>query len=414
VAHKKISKTLALATCTLLGSGLVNNANAIESSNWEIDVDALLYSEVERVTVFEPVIKIRKEIGDDHFFSAQLAYDSMSGASANGATATDSVQTFTTPSGENYNVAANETPTRDFDDTRTALNLEWEKPLARLVKMVLGTHLSVEGDYASTGAAATFSLDMNNRLTTLALGGAYTYDIIDPDGGVPESLALVDTEIEDEGKENKNITDVMFGVTQVLGRKTLTQLNYTHSQVEGYQTDPYKIVSVVDGTTGATVDYRNEKRPESRSINILYWKLVHQFTDDVVHFSYRHFSDDWDITSHTAELKYRFEINSKTFVQPFYRYYKQSAAEFYNHSLVDGTLPEYASADYRLGEMTTNTMGIKFGRQIGRFGEFSARVGYMKQEGDSSPDDAVGIQQQQDLFPTVEAYILHLSLKLRF
>lgn len=415
--YKKISKALTLATCTLLSSGLISEANAIESGSWNIDFNTLLYSEVERVTVFEPVIKIRKEIGDDHFFSAQLAYDTMSGASANGATATNRSQTFTTASGENYNVDANETPTRDFNDIRTALNLEWEKPLTRLFKMVLGSHISNEDDYTSAGAAATFSLDLNNKLTTITAGGAYTYDIIEPNGGSPEGLKIYNTG-DTETKETKNITDVMLGITQVLSRKTLTQLNYTHSEVEGYQTDPYKIVSIVNGTTGETLltdGYRYEKRPESRSINIIYWKLVHQFTDDVVHFSYRHFSDDWDITSHTVDLKYRYEINSKTFLQPYYRYYKQSAAEFYRHSMVDGDpLPDYVSADYRLGEMTTNTVGIKLGTLIGRFGEFGARVGYMRQEGESSPNDAIGIQKQQDLFPTVEAYILHLSLKLVF
>lgn len=418
--HKKITRSLALATCTLLGSGLASEANAIESGSWNIDLDALLYSEVDRVTVFEPVIKIRKEIGDDHFFSVQLAYDTMAGASANGATATNRTQTFTTASGENYNVDANETPTRDFNDQRTALNLEWEKPLARTFKMILGSHISSEDDYTSAGAAATFSLDVNSKLTTITAGGAVTYDVIDPSGGTPTGLALYNSEIEDEdeNRNSKNITDVMLGITQVLTRKTLTQLNYTHSQVEGYQTDPYKIFSIVDSTTGETLlvdGYRNEKRPESRSINIIYWKLVHQLTDDVVHFSYRHFSDDWGVTSHTANLKYRFEFSPGTYLQPYYRYYKQSAAEFYRHSITDSEpLPDFVSADYRLGEMTSNTVGIKFGTQISRFGEVGVRVGYIRQEGESSPDDAIGIQKQQDLFPTVEAYTFLLSLKLVF
>jgi len=413
---RKISRSLALATCALLGA----KANAAGSGGLEISADALLYSEVDRVTVFEPVIKIRKEIGDDEFVSGQLAYDSMSGASANGASATNKPQTFTTPSGEGYVVEANKTPTREFKDTRTAVNLEWEKPLARLFKMVLGGHVSSEEDYFSTGLAATFSLDLNNRLTTLTAGGAYTADTLNPKGGAPVGLELLSAgsgsgEDEGEGTESKNITDVMLGVTQVLTRKTLTQLNFTHSQVEGYQTDPYKIVSVVDGTTGDTLDYRYEKRPTSRSINIVYWKLVHQFNEDVLNFSYRYFTDDWQVKSHTADIKYRYELNGKSYLQPYYRYYKQSAAEFYRHSITDSEpVPDFVSADYRLGEMTSNTIGLKFGTKWGRDGEIAARIGYIRQEGNSSPSDAVGIQKNQDLFPTVEAYIFHISLKKTF
>jgi hypothetical protein len=55
------------------------------------------------------------------------------------------------------------------------------------------------------------------------------------------------------GSETKDIIDVVIGVTQVVSRKMLVQLNYSFSNSSGYLTDPYKILSLVDGTSGDTI-----------------------------------------------------------------------------------------------------------------------------------------------------------------
>ena len=98
--------------------------------------------------------------------------------------------------------------------------------------------------------------------------------------------------------------DILLGVTQVLDRKSLLQVNYTLSSNNGYMTDPYKILSVVDSNTGLIINtdpYLYENRPDSRLSQSLYAKYVHQFNEDVIYLSYRYFWDDWDITAHTID-----------------------------------------------------------------------------------------------------------------
>lgn len=416
---RSLRQALALATCTLLGAAPPARAESIVDG-WRADGSILYYSEQDRVTVIEPVVFLKKTFADESTVNVRLVFDSMTGASPNGATATNAPQTFTSPSGlTTYTTPAGETPLYDFDDERVALAVELEKPVNRMRRVVYGANASVEGDYYSLGASATLLQDFNDRLTTLTAGIAGSYDVVTPEGGTPVAMRLLSApptgDEEGEGGESKTLADAIVGVTQVLSRRALMQLNYSVGYVSGYLTDPYKVISVVDGSTGATLDYRYEGRPDSRLRQSLYWKGVYHFNRDVVNLSYRYFWDDWGITAHTVDLHYRFELWKGSYLQPHLRYSKQTAADFYHHSLVStDPVPQYASADYRLGDLLTTTVGLKLGVPVGRNGELSLRVESMKQSGDSHPADAIGIQRDVDLFPTVNTTIAQITYTGRF
>ena len=63
--------------------------------------------------------------------------------------------------------------------------------------------------------------------------------------------------------------------------------------------------------------------------------------------------------------------------QPHFRYYQQRAAEFYQPFIMgDATVSSFASADYRLGEMTAYTIGIKYGIKTPSGNERAFRLEY--------------------------------------
>jgi hypothetical protein len=116
-----------------------------------------------------------------------------------------------------------------------------------------------------------------------------------------------------------------------------------------------------------------------------------------------------------VDLHYRLELWKGSYLQPHLRYATQTAADFYRHSLVStDPVPAYASADYRLGKMTTTTAGLKFGMPVGKHTELSLRLESMAQSGDSHPPDAIGVQRNVDLFPTVKASIAQITYTGRF
>jgi hypothetical protein len=419
-----IRRALAAATCTLLGSATQTSQADSADEPWRLDTSVLYYSEQNRVTVIEPVVFLRKAIGEDSFLNFRLVYDSMTGASANGATPTDKPQTFTSPSGTtSYTTPAGQVPLSPFHDQRIAIAADWEKPVDRMRRTIYGINASTETDYSSVGLSAKLLQDFNDRLTTLTVGIAGNYDSVMPVGGAPVPLQLMSTVVapppgsEGEGENGKSkvVTDAIIGVTQVLSRRALMQLNYSIGYSSGYLTDPYKFISVIDGTSGATLDYRYESRPDTRLRQSFFWETVYHFNQDVVHFSYRYFWDDWGIRANTADLHYRLELGKGSYLQPHLRYSVQSAANFYVYSLTNtDPVPAYASADYRLGDLATATVGIKFGMPVSPHSELSLRLESITQSGDGHPADAIGIQKNYDLFPTIKTAIAQITYTGRF
>ena len=426
---RNIKGKVSLATCSLLQ--VATPLAQAEGSDWDIDTAFLYYSESDsRVQAAEPAIYAGRNLGEDNRIDLRLVVDVLTGATPNGAHASTIPQTFTTPSGSgSYTTPAGETPLDDsFHDTRVAAGADWTISLDRLSKLILGINASTEYDYMSAGISAKYSRDFNNRNTTLTTGIAYNNDTISPVGGVPIEFApMVQQNLplnRNGASETKTISDFIIGVTQIINRKTIIQLNYTFGLTDGYQNDPYKIVTVVDPVTGlptlptmaATGDlpYVYEKRPDSRQRNALFFNSAHHLTEDVIHFSYRYFWDDWGINSHTFDLRYRYQLAS-SYLMPHVRYYSQDAADFYTHNLKLGTdidaatgavSKQYASNDYRLAKSVTTTLGLKYGIPLSNNSEISMRGELIQQAisndgvpaGEETPDlDAIVLQVNYSL-----------------
>jgi hypothetical protein len=333
------------------------------------------------------------------------------------------VQTFTRPSGnDQYLVAAGEQPLDDtFLDTRTALSASWEWPVTRLALLSVGASVSDEYDYTHTGINARIARDFNDRNTTLSMGLALANDTIDPVGGSPAPLSpmlgLGDLSNR-RGGQAKDVLDMLLGVTQVVNRQTLVQVNYSLSRSDGYLTDPYKVLSVVDPITGNLVPgpvgsglnlYLYESRPETRDKQSLFALVKRDFNGDVLDASYRYMTDDWGIDSHTFDVHYRWNIDDGRYWQPHVRFYSQNEADFYRTVLFAGQpLPSEATADYRLAKFTGLTFGVKYGRETTR-GEFSTRLEWYRQSGEPSANAAVGSLAGVELYPDLDALIAQFT-----
>ena len=434
---KNIKKQMTLATCGLLQ--VASPAASAEETDWDIDTAILFYSESDgRVSAVEPAIYASRELQDDQRLDLRLILDVLTGASPNGAHASSTAQTFTTPSGRGtYTTKSGETPLDDtFKDTRVSFGVDWEVGLDRLSRITWGGNVSNEYDYQSLGLSATYARDFNNRNTTFTTALALNSDTIEPEGEIPsvfEPMVVAGGQQNRESAdEDKTITDFMVGVTQVISRRTIMQLNLSFGQTDGYQNDPFKIVTVIDPATGlpATASgssffdtsttgnrpYVYESRPDTRDRTVIYFKTAHHFDEDVINFSYRYYDDDWEITSHTFDVRYRFELGD-SYLQPHFRYYQQDAAEFYTHNLQLGAdvdpdtgdvNREYASNDYRLAESETVTLGLKYGLAVGEDSELSIRGEFITQSVD---DGSVPAGEET---PDLDAYILQLNYSLKW
>lgn len=418
-----ITTALAGATCALLGQPAVQANELLK--NWKFDTAILFYGETDRVSLAEGVFNASKTFDDDSLFNLKFVFDTLTGASANGAVAQPTAQTFSRPSGKgNYNVAANETPLDDtFHDTRVQLSTSWMQPFADSWRGTVSANLSGEYDYQSIGFSGQLEKDLFQRNTTLSAGLSYQFDTIDPVGGLPIAFSSMvlnpdngnddDDEDDDDndsgGSDDKSTLDLIFGVTQVINRHMLMQFNYSYSQVDGYMTDAYKYLSVVNAE-GLTQDYLYEGRPDERTKHSFFWQTKYALDSGVIDVSFRYATDDWDIKSQTVDTRFRYNLNNNNYLQPHLRYYHQSAAEFYRPYLMQGApQPTAASADYRVGEMDAITIGLKYGQKMDNDREWAVRLEYYQQTPKNSGFDKPGVLQDIDIFPGIEAVILQVN-----
>lgn len=406
---------LAHATGALLGA----NAQAADQS-WDVDTAVLYYSEKDRVTAVEPVISATKTLAPEKLWNITLVVDSLTGATPNGATRSDGVQTFTTPSGaKTYDIAPGDLPVESkfHENARVALSTQYSTPLNDTLKTSFGLAFSREYDYQSLGLNANFAKDLNQHNTTLSAGISFAADSIEPVGGKPDPLTGMlppGDQSNKSGDDSKTVADLLLGVTQVLSRNWLMQFNYSLSQQSGYLNDPYKLVSVLD-EDGAPLEYLHESRPDSRTKHSFFVRSKsHHGADNILDLSYRYHTDDWGIDSHTFDMKFRWQLNDAHYLQPHLRYYQQAGADFYTQGLSDAdALPRYASADPRLGEFTGTTVGLKYGFLFGDNKEINLRVESYQQDGDDQilPGD---LQQKYEIFPDLDALIVQMGYSFRF
>ena len=230
------------------------------------------------------------------------------------------------------------------------------------------------------------------------------------------------------GDDDKNILDLVFGVTQVVSRNLVVQANYSFSNSSGYLTDPFKLLNVVDGVTGDAVprvqtpgvegpshQFVYESRPDDRTKHSVYGQAKYFMNGKVLDASYRYMTDDWDIDSHTVDLRLRWPVSDTRYLEPHLRFYTQGAAEFYRGSVVDGaTLPVYASNDYRLGDFDAITAGVKYGWQTKSGNDMSLRLEFYQQRGSIPSDRLIGNQVGVVDYPDLDAIIVQFAYRFGF
>jgi hypothetical protein len=423
-ASDSLRAGLMAATCALLAP--VVKAQAPASDPNQIDTGLLYYQESGgRVRSVDAIVKLNRDLGDERVLGAQLSVDSLTGGSPNGAVAQKFAQTFATPSGTSlvqgpghdereqfYTIASGKQPLdHSFHDLRVAGDLNWTQPLGIGSKISFGGHLSKEYDFISASANGLFSHDFNNKNTTLGMGLSAEFDQVKAVGGEPIPGTLYALLGKQEGSANKRVYGTQLGITQVMTRNWISQLNLSVDRSTGYLNDPYKVLSLVN-TTGVATAYYFESRPDSHTRKSAYLGNKVALGSSVLDLSYRYGTDNWGIDSHTLEAKYRLRVGGSAYLEPQLRWYKQSAADFYRLYLT-GAPTGYMSADPRLAAFTASTVGLKLGIPLANGNELSMRLEGYQQDPKVRSSSLAGLSGL-DLNPKLKALMLQVDWRFGF
>jgi hypothetical protein len=419
-------RQLMAASCALLGASAARGqesrmapADSGLLEDWSVDSALAYYHENGRIQAIEPIVNVSKLFADGQALDFNATFDSLSGSTPNGALTSRTAQTFSSPSGKtshSYTTAPGQLPVDPhYQDDRIALGANWTQPLTRVDQVSIGGKLSDEHDFFSVTLNASIAHDFNEKNTTLSFGINDEYDSLQPIGGAPvagSDYAL----FEKTGHKSKNGVGVLLGVTQVMTRNWLSEFNVSVDRFKGYLNDPYKITSIID-SAGNTTGYEFESRPDQRTRKSAFWDNRVAWNQQIsTGLSLRYMRDDWGVRSDTAQLHLHWSLfNRDRYVEPTFRWYRQTAANFYMPFILNSNAPTttYESSDSRLGAFHALTYGLKYAQKVHRSGgrnesEFSVRVEYYQQtfnERFAAPAALQGL----DLYPGLKAVLVQVG-----
>ena len=210
--------------------------------------------------------------------------------------------------------------------------------------ITLGSSYSSENDYISRSYSAQGSLSSEDKNTTFTLGGSYTTDTINPSD-------------DEHGFFEKRTVAGLVGITKVLTKVDILQLNLGYSRGRGYFNDPYKML---------------DARPDRRESETVMTRWNHHFdgTDGTSRLSYRYYTDTFGVNAHTFGLEYVQPVAGDWTITPSARFSSQTAADFYYPMPPEGEgidpTGTYSSLDQRLSSFGALTLGIKVEKRIAK------------------------------------------------
>ena len=216
--------------------------------------------------------------------------------------------------------------------------------------------ISDETDYLSRSYAIEYSCKLAAETLILTTG-----------------FSLQDDSVYDDFKGTfvgKRTPYLSAGLTRILDKFTTVSLNFGYSWPSGFLNDSYKKTPV---DLGGTILLEPENRPDKRKIFIIYSELSRYLESLKVgmHFSYRFFQDDHDLSGHTFDVETNRKIGEKWMLSPRYRFYHQKQASFYSPKVrkreffdsymkpPNSSVGPFYSADHRLSSFDSQTLGLK-------------------------------------------------------
>ncbi len=209
---------------------------------------------------------------------------------------------------------------------------------------------STENDYDANTAGFGISMDMFGNMTTLNLGYAYGWDTV----GQNDNPAFS----EDVRRHNYRL-----GVSQVITKDMILEVNYEGITDEGFLNNPYRQVRWYNSTDGLGTE--PEKYPNTRTSSAVTLRSKYYLPwRAAVSGEYRFFTDTWDIDAHTLKFGYTHPLSGGWQVEGTYRYYTQNAADFYSDLFPYAESQNFLARDKELSTFNSNSLGVKLSYDI--------------------------------------------------
>lgn len=244
------------------------------------------------------------------------------------------------------------------------------------VNLSLSGGNSTEWDYISNFFNLDGTWDLNQKNTTLAAGFGYASDTVWADGGQEGAIKQKYTNGKTIGGD-KYVYQGLLGITQILNKDSLIQINMTLGNSSGFLSDPYKQVWINYDTANLTCNkserfawqqnFCADTRPGSRTQEAVMARYIYNFealNQAALHLDYRFYTDSWNVNSHTFDLSWYQPLPFEFMLAPHARYYTQRSSFFYQNVYNAPTADDYYSSDYRLASFGAVSGGFTINKTV--------------------------------------------------
>lgn len=223
----------------------------------------------------------------------------------------------------------------------------------------VGVSLSSEFDYQSIGANVLFAQKTKNRSGEFTAKFQAYVDklkyILPVELRPPGSGGNGNDEEDNYESKSRNSFSGSLSYSQIINQRLQIMFIADFIRQQGYLGLPFHRVYL--NTNAVTV----ENLPDSRMKIPLGLRASYFIGDKVIlRGFYRFYHDDWGLTAHTVNLETPVKISPFLSVIPFYRYYTQSAVDFFAPYKGHTTADQYYTSNYDLSKFNSNFYGAGF------------------------------------------------------
>ncbi len=358
----------------------------------EVQVNINGYFDNFGVNILYPTVSVNKQISDKTSLNARYLVDVISAASMKTVFRVDGVSSAT----QNPHGGAESKP----DEMRHELGGGITHLLGEILISLNGIY-STEHDYTSKTMAASVSIPFTKKNTVLNLGFVRSWDVVFPQTRFRE--------------KDKNVISLNAGLSQILGKGWITQLNLFYSRNDGFLSDAYQVVRFINRDR---VIYYSPNYPDNRDRRAVGIRSSYSIDGkSSIQLGYRYYWDTWDVRSHTFNALYQRHLSEMVTLAVGARFYNQTKAYFFKETYA---VPEELMAvDAKLNASVSQEIELKLNIKGDALSGIPFLRNFFSQETDLSASLNFYIRQtpSPDWFSrrkTLYAYILSIGYRYRF
>jgi hypothetical protein len=293
-------------------------------------------------TLSDKVLSVTLSVPVDsvNIFDMSVSADTYSSASSDHIDGVGSYAVLSTPSSH---------------DLRAYGNLAYSRINRKGKTLTIGAGFSSEFDVKSTSMLLGFakeSEDKNRELSVHVKGYYDKWKLI-----FPTEYRLNSSSFNLPDVRKTVSSDLSFA--QVINKKLQALFSYEFTYQNGLLSTPFHRVYFNDGEDIYTRTGSIEKLPDYRSKHA-FGVRISSFPFDwlIGRFYYRYYFDSFGIKAHTLNTEVPLKITRFFSVYPFYRFYSQTAADWFRPYGEHDLSQEFYTSDYDLSNFVSNKIGI--------------------------------------------------------